>query len=47
MNNKDNQTPAVAPQPTAERRPYRKPALKRLGTVRELTQQHPSKGSSK
>ena len=43
MHNEDNRTPAVAPEPTAERRPYRKPTLKRLGTVRELTQHHPSR----
>ena len=31
----------------AEKKPYVKPSLRRLGTVQELTHGHPSKGAGK
>ncbi len=45
MDNANNSGESQAPEVRPEKKPYQKPGLRRLGTVRELTQHHPSKGN--
>lgn len=44
MDNPTNSGEAQVPEVRPARKPYRKPAVRRLGTVRELTQHKPSQG---
>jgi hypothetical protein len=43
MDNASNSGQSQAPEVRPAKKPYRKPAVRRLGTVRELTQAHPSR----
>jgi hypothetical protein len=42
MDNPSNSGASQAPEVLPVKKPYQKPAVRRLGTVRELTQHHPS-----
>jgi hypothetical protein len=44
MDNASNSGESQAPEVLPPKKPYRKPAVRRLGTVRELTQHFPSRG---
>jgi hypothetical protein len=47
--NDKNRQEAQTPSPAGEgsKKPYSKPVLRKLGTVRELTHGHPSQGAGK
>jgi len=42
MDNPSNSEESQATEVRPAKKPYRRPAVRRLGTVRELTQHHPS-----
>jgi hypothetical protein len=43
MHNPSNSGESQAPEIRPAKKPYQRPTVRRLGTVRELTQAHPSR----